>query len=279
MSARIAVIVPGYNVAARIAKVLRTVPLWVEAIYVVDDGSLDRTGSVVREQNDPRVRLITHPSNKGVGAAIATGYRQALLDQMDILCVLAGDGQMDPDDLAAVIAPVLQGVAGYAKGNRLRHSAVVSVMPTVRLIGNISLSALTRWATGLGGIGDSQCGYTAMSAETARKVDFDKLWPRYGYPNDLLGRLARLRVAVVDVVVRPVYEGAPSGIRWSDALVTIPAILLRTSWRRLRDHLGGKSDESDRSTVVDPQGDMARMACSQIRHPGGGSVSSTPPEA
>ncbi len=267
---------------------VRTIPSWVQAIYVVDDGSTDSTAQQVQALDDPRVRLLTHARNRGVGAAIATGYARALVDKMQVLCVLAGDGQMDPDDLAAVIAPILQGEAGYVKGNRLKHRSVTSVMPAVRLAGNVTLSTLTRWVTGLWHIGDSQCGYTAMSAQIAAQIDFAQLWPRYGYPNDLLATLARMGVPVRDVVVRPVYEGAPSGIRWSDALVTIPAILLRASWRRARTvwptravaaqkpaHASrSETAQHMQTSAVDawPYGDASCNERSQNLHPGGGSL-------
>lgn len=288
---KVAVIVPCFNVASRIGAVLRTMPHWVHTIYVINDGSRDDTAAAVRAVTDPRVQLLEHRQNRGVGAALASGYRQALAENMDILCVLAGDGQMDPADLAAVIAPIVRGEAGYVKGNRLRHPAVWRAMPNVRLAGNVVLSALTRWATGLSHVGDSQCGYTAMDAQAAAKIDFDQLWPRYGYPNDLLATLARLQVTVRDVVVRPVYDGAPSGIRWSDALVTIPAILLRATWRRATNVSARESQARAESPITkaahgapaeagpgDVVGDSGvRNEFAQYDQPGGGSASSTPP--
>jgi glycosyltransferase involved in cell wall biosynthesis len=228
---RVAVVIPAFNVANRVGRVVKTVPRWVDRVYVVDDGSSDGTSRVTAALAREGLSLRTHDTNRGVGAAIATGYRAALAEHMDVIAVMAGDGQMDPDDLASVVYPVTSGRAHYAKGNRLRHRELLRAMPPVRLAGNVVLSTLTRAATGLWHVGDSQCGYTAIHHSALRAIDLDDLWPRYGYPNDLLSALALKGFRVTDVTVRPVYEGAPSGVRWRDALVTIPKILARAAAR------------------------------------------------
>ncbi len=229
---RVGVVVPAFNVAERVGRVISTIPAWVDAVVVVDDGSHDGTARVAAGVRREGLRVCAHPVNRGVGAAIATGYRAALADGVDVVAVMAGDGQMDPADLPAILAPVTSGQADYAKGNRLRHRDVLRAMPPARLAGNLALSTLTRAATGLWNVGDSQCGYTAIHARALRAIDLDALWPRYGYPNDLLSALALRGLRVADVTVRPVYEGAPSGVRWRDALVTIPGILARAAARR-----------------------------------------------
>lgn len=237
--------IPALNVAARIGRVLATLPTWIDRVIVVDDGSRDETSAVATQHAREGLEVLAHGVNRGVGAAIVTGYKRAIEHNADVVVVMAGDGQMDPADLPALVAPVTDGTAHYAKGNRLRHASVVRVMPPVRLAGNIALSALTRGATGLWHIGDSQCGYTAIRREALEAIDLDALWPRYGYPNDLLSALALRGLRVVDVVVRPVYEGAPSGIRWRDALVTIPRILARATQRRAT-HRSPHSDTHER---------------------------------
>ena len=197
---------------------MRGVPAFVDDIVVIDDGSIDGTSGIGRSTDDQRITVVRHETNRGVGAAIATGYCRALELGMDVVVVMAGDGQMDPRDLAGLVAPVATGAADYAKGNRLRHPAVLRVMPWARLIGNIVLSALTRAATGLRHIGDSQCGYTAIHRRVLAVLDPRAMWARYGYPNHLLGALARHSFRVVDVPVRPVYAGELSGLRLRDAL-------------------------------------------------------------
>lgn len=229
-------VVPAFNVASRVGRVIETLPSWIDRVIVVDDGSRDETSAVAKQSARLGLEVHAHTINRGVGAAIVTGYKRAIADgdhRADVVVVMAGDGQMDPADLPALLAPVTDGTAHYAKGNRLHHRSVLRVMPPVRLLGNVALSSLTRTATGLSHVGDSQCGYTAIRREALEAIELDGLWPRYGYPNDLLSALARRGLRVVDVVVRPIYEGAPSGIRWSDALVTIPRILARAAARRV----------------------------------------------
>ena len=233
--ARIAVVVPAFNVAARLASVLETMPGFVDDVFVIDDGSADDTGRVARSNVSPgtTVTVITHARNAGVGAAIATGYRAALPHGSDVIAVMAGDGQMDPGDLLRVIEPVVSGACDYAKGNRLAHRDVVRAMPWSRLVGNVVLSALTRMATGLWHVTDSQCGYTAMHRRVLLGLDPAAMWARYGYPNHLLGALARVGFRVRDVIVRPVYAGERSGVRIRDAVITIPRILLAISAARI----------------------------------------------
>ncbi|MEY4580424.1 MAG: hypothetical protein RL701_5127 [Pseudomonadota bacterium] len=234
-NAQIAVVVPAFNESRLIASTLRAVPSYVDHIVVVDDGSHDATASCAEgvAKLDPRLIVLRHAHNAGVGKALGTGYQRALAEGADVVVVMAGDGQMHPDDLAALLAPVVAGHADYAKGNRLAHPEVLRRMPLTRLVGNEVLSRLTRVATGLY-VHDSQCGYTALHRRVAERLAWNELWPGYGYPNDLLGMLQRLNARVCDVVVRPVYADEESGIRLRHALFVIPYVLLRVLFRRLR---------------------------------------------
>jgi len=228
--ASVAVIVPAYQEERIIARMLSRVPRYVDRIYVVDDASTDATGARVQALADPRVSLIRHRENRGVGAAIATGYARALEDQCDALAVMAADDQMDPDDLPLLLEPVVSKAADYAKGNRLLHPEA-GRMPRRRRLGTRVLSALTRSVTLLD-VGDCQCGFTVLSACAARRLPLEELWPRYGYPNDLLGMLAAAGCHVVEAPVRPVYADEDSGLRPYHVLVIAGVILRR--WRRSR---------------------------------------------
>lgn len=231
-SARIAVVVPCFNESGWIAETVETMPAFVDHILVVDDASSDTTSTVARAARSTCVEVIRHAENRGVGAAIITGYRRARALGADVVAVMAGDGQMDPADLPAVLRPILEGRADYVKGNRLLHPGVFRAMPKARLAGTAVLAWLTRHAAGLPSLGDSQCGYTAISAGAIDALDLDAIWPRYGYPNDLLGALARERLRVAEVVVRPVYRGEASGLR-ARHLVTIGYLIGRVAYRRL----------------------------------------------
>jgi len=237
---RVAVVVPAYREARLIQRTLRAVPAFVDHVIVVDDASDDDTGARAREVGDPRVELVRHAHNRGVGAAIATGYRVAFAAGADVAAVMAGDAQMDPADLEALLEPVVSGRADYAKGDRLAFPGAPARMPRARWLGNHALSWLTRLATGLA-VRDSQCGYTALGRRAAASISLDGLWPRYGYPNDLLGHLAAARLRVRDVCVRPIYADEQSGIGWRHALVVVPWVLVRVLGRRVRARLFGAS--------------------------------------
>jgi glycosyltransferase involved in cell wall biosynthesis len=228
----LAVVVPAYNTGARVLRVLSTLPACVDLAVVVDDASTDDTPRHLATVTDPRVYCLRHAHNRGVGGALATGYALALERGAALVAVLAGDGQMDPEDLPALCLPVAEGRADYAKGNRLRHPACVKSMPWTRFVGNHTLSLLTRAATGLWHLSDSQCGYTVISRRALASLDLGSLWRRYGYPNHLLGALALAGWRVAEVTVRPVYGDERSGVRLRDALVTVPRIILWVAWAR-----------------------------------------------
>jgi glycosyltransferase involved in cell wall biosynthesis len=234
--ARVAVVVPAFNEERWIEGTLRGMPGFVDHVIVVDDASRDATADAARRAGGlcpgPEVEVIRHEDNRGVGAAIVTGYRRARALGAEVVAVMAGDGQMHPDDLAGVLLPVIRGEADYVKGNRLRYPGVFRVMPPARLAGTAALAFLTRHAAGLSALEDSQCGFTAISARALGALDLDALWPRYGYPNDLIGALAREGFRVGEAVVRPVYRGEASGLRpWH--LVTIGYVIGRVAYLRL----------------------------------------------
>jgi glycosyltransferase involved in cell wall biosynthesis len=228
----IAVIVPAFNEELFIESTLTSIPDYVDQIVVVDDGSSDSTAERVQKSRDRRVVLLRHERNRGVGAALATGYQVAFDRDADIAAVMAGDGQMDPDDLERLLQPVLLGKADYVKGNRLSHPEVCRQMPRTRRMGNVLFTLVTRWAIGAP-VSDSQCGYTALSRHAARKVPLERLWSGYGYPNDLLGWLTLAGVRVHEVQVRPVYGQEVSGIGLRHVLFVIPGVLARIWLRRV----------------------------------------------
>jgi glycosyltransferase involved in cell wall biosynthesis len=215
---RIAVVIPAYREARLIAGTLSSLPDFVDSVYVVDDGSPDATARVAQSVGDARVRVLQHAVNLGVGAAIVTGYRRALAEQADVVAVMGGDAQMDPRDLPALLAPIVAGRADYIKGNRFR-SAERSNMPLLRRLAGKVLSLATRLASGLD-VDDCQCGYTAISRHALCTLPLDELWPRFGYPNDLLLLLAQHGLSVGEVTVRPRYGDERSGVRpWHAALI------------------------------------------------------------
>jgi len=225
---RIAVVVPAFNEARKIAHTLRSIPGFVDHVFVVDDASRDGTGRIARRSQRRGLAVLGHERNRGVGAAIATGYTAAFVAGAEITAVMAGDRQMDPADLTALIEPVVLGRADYAKGNRFAWPKVYRVMPLSRAVGNLVLSYLTRLASGYGEIFDSQCGYTAANRRALDIILSGPVFPRYGYPNHLLCRLGSHGARVLDVPVRPVYgPDWRSGIRITRVVGPLLRLLAR----------------------------------------------------
>jgi glycosyltransferase involved in cell wall biosynthesis len=231
---RIAAVIPAFNEENAIVPTVRAVPAFVDHVIVVDDASADATGERARSLHRRGLEVLRHASNRGVGAAIATGYRRALELDVDAAVVMAGDGQMDPADLPGLLQPLMDGRSDYVKGNRFRDPAVWRTMPPLRIAGNIALSLATRITSGYLHLFDSQCGYTVASRRALQVIDRAGLFPRYGYPNDLLARLNAAGLRVEDAPVRAVYgQNWRSGIRLSTVIYPMSWVLLRSWVRRL----------------------------------------------
>jgi glycosyltransferase involved in cell wall biosynthesis len=235
----VAVVVPAYNEEKLIGQVLTEMPDFVDVIIVVNDASTDRTAEAVmayRQRLGKRLALLSHQENQGVGGAIVSGYKHALAQGMDVVAVMAGDAQMDPDDLERIVAPVAQGEAEYVKGNRLFRGESWRMIPHYRFLGNAVLSLLTKIASGYWHIADSQSGYTAIARIALERLDLDRIYKRYGMPNDILVRLNAGNFRARDVSVRPVYNvGEVSGIRLRKVIPTIAWLLLRGFFWRLKE--------------------------------------------
>ena len=232
----IAVVVPAYNEEKLIGQTLTSIPDFVDSIIVVDDASSDNTAQIVRmmAEENKSVHLIEHEVNEGVGGAIATGYMKARDLKIDVTVVMAGDAQMDPRDLIHIIEPVASGSADYTKGNRLFYGDAWNMIPRYRYLGNSLLSLLTKIASGYWHIADSQSGYTAISLVALQRINLEKIYKRYGVPNDLLIKLNQHDFRVRDVHVRPVYNvGEKSGIRLTRVIPKISWVLFKGFWQRL----------------------------------------------
>lgn len=214
---KIGVVVPAYNEELLIGKVIESMPAFVDKIVVVDDCSQDNMAAIVRAhaQNDAdRIILLRHEKNQGVGGAIATGYKWCRGEKMDATVVMAGDAQMDPADLPALLEPIVNNEADYSKGNRLISGEAWKSIPRVRYMGNAMLSLLTKIASGYWHIADSQTGYTAASLKVLQTLDLENIYRRYGMPNDMLVKLNIFNFRVCDVQIKPIYGiGEKSGIK------------------------------------------------------------------
>lgn len=232
---RIAVVIPAFDEEERVGATVARVPAFVDDVVVIDDASADATADAARVSGDARLVVLRNEKNRGVGASIARGYAEARERGADVVSVMAGDGQMDPADLPAVLAPVVRGEADYVQGNRLDHPRARD-MPLARRVANGALGCVTGHALGGVALGDSQCGYTAISGALIDRLPLERLWPRYGYPNDLVAWVALLGGRVAEVPVRPVYRGERSGIRPWHAILML-GLIARGS---LRLHLASR---------------------------------------
>jgi len=233
----VAVVVPAYNEETQIGMVIETMPDFVDRIIIIDDLSKDKTVEIVNQYkiSNDRIELIEHKKNQGVGGTIASGYKYARDHDFDIAVVMAGDGQMDPAELPRVIEPVANGDVDYTKTNRLLSGEAYEKIPRVRYIGNAALSFLTKIASGYWHIADSQSGYTAINKKALHTIDWDKMYKRYGQPNDLLVKLNIYNFKVRDVITEPVYNvGEQSKMNIKKVIFTISWLLLRLFFYRLK---------------------------------------------
>lgn len=212
----IAVVVPSYRVKQHISAVVAAIGPEVDVIYCVDDACPDGSGDFIEhELHDPRIKLLRHAVNLGVGAAVMTGYRQAVADGARVIVKIDGDGQMDPALLPAFVAPILRGDADYTKGNRFWDLRQIHHMPLVRRIGNLGLSFMAKASTGYWHVFDPTNGYTAIHADVVAHLPLGSISSRYFFETDILFRLNTLRAVVMDIPMDAQYGDEISGLKTS----------------------------------------------------------------
>jgi glycosyltransferase involved in cell wall biosynthesis len=233
---KIAVVMPAYNEEKLIGQTLSGIPGFVDKIYVIDDCSKDGTAQVVKQfqQKNKKIILRSHEQNKGVGAAIISGYKKALKDGIDVVAVMDGDNQMDPEQLHRILDPVIDGKADYSKGDRLSRREHKIGMSMWRRFGNFLLSVLTKISSGYWHVHDPQNAYTAISINALRKINLDEIYTYYGYLNDLLAKMNVLGIKVCNVDMPARYGEEKSTIRYSTYIRKVSLLLFRNFLWRLR---------------------------------------------
>ena len=232
----VCIVVPAYNEEKLIAHTVTTLPDFIDHVVVVDDCSQDETCSIVEKlsSENNRVKLIRHEKNGGVGKAIGTGYIWCRENNIDIAVVMAGDGQMDPENLPDLLDPIVENRADYTKGNRLVTGEAWKKIPHIRYLGNSALTLMTKIASGYWHVTDSQSGYTALNKKALKMLPLEDIFPRYGMPNDFLVTLNIFNMRVKDVPVNPVYGiGERSGIKVKKVIFSIGFLLVRLFFRRM----------------------------------------------
>jgi glycosyltransferase involved in cell wall biosynthesis len=225
----VAVVIPAFRVEDYIAEVIEEVPAFVRTIIVVDDRSPDRTGELLERlaRTNQRLVIIHHEKNQGVGGATLSGYREALRREADVIVKLDGDGQMNPAYVEKLVVPILTGKAEYVKGNRFHDWNYSRPMPAVRKIGNMGLSFMIKLASGYWNVFDPTNGFTAVSSQTLREMNFDRLEPRYLFESSMLMELYRINARIKQVPMRAVYNGETSSLSVSKSLIDFPFYLVR----------------------------------------------------
>ncbi len=234
----VSVVIPCYNEEKQITGVIKAIPEFIDKIVVIDDKSRDKTVEILLKLKDAngKIVLIEHEKNKGVGGAMASGYKWSRDNGIDVAIRMDGDGQMDPAHLLLLIDPVVSGEVDYTKTNRLLSGSAFSKMPAGRYFGNAMLSMLTKIASGYWHIADSQSGFTAINRKALALVNWDKMYKRYGQPNDLLVLLNIFNLKVRDIYTEPLYGvGENSKLSIPTVIFTIPFLLFRRFLYRLKE--------------------------------------------
>lgn len=230
--ALVAIVIPCFRVEQHIAAVIRSIPTHYRTIICVDDASPDQTGAVIAGLNDPRVVLLRNPENRGVGGAVKTGYLEAIRRGAAICVKMDGDGQMSAEDLDGLVAPLIDGYADYAKGNRFVDLRALQQMPRRRLLGNAALTFASKLACGYWNMLDVTNGFTAIRSAVLRQIDLTKVSDRYFFETSMLVELNILRAATVDVEMPARYGEETSSLKISTVASTFPGLLIRGLLRR-----------------------------------------------
>jgi glycosyltransferase involved in cell wall biosynthesis len=233
MTPQIVVVIPAYNEAKHIAGVIASIPSEVASVIVVDDASHDRTVDVVRQIADPRVILIQHPSNQGVGGAVCSGYQRALTLGADIVVKVDGDGQMDPSKIGRLVSPILHHRADYAKGARFCEARTLRQMPIIRLVGNLGLSFVTKLVSGYWHVMDPANGFTAIHRQTLEQLPLDTLSRGFFFETDMLIHLYYVQAVIADVQMPAHYGDEQSTLSPLKVLLAFPGKLLQAFLKRI----------------------------------------------
>jgi dolichol-phosphate mannosyltransferase len=231
---RIAVVIPCYREKHQILEVLSKFDGAIDHIIVVDDACPDKTGDFVRENfTDPRLHVIVHKSNQGVGGATLTGYAKAIELEADIIVKVDGDGQMDPAMIQTLVRPIQRGEADYSKGNRFYRLNGLSKMPALRLFGNLALSFASKMSSGYWKIFDPTNGFTAIHRKVAQELPLEKISKDYFFESDMLFQLNISGAVVADVPIQAIYGAETSSLKISRILMPFFAKHLYNFVRRI----------------------------------------------
>lgn len=230
----IAAVIPCYRVGDHILAVLAAIPASIDRIYCIDDACPQASGDIVEAKcTDPRVRVMRHARNQGVGGAVMTGYAAALADGAEIVVKIDGDGQMPLELLDNLLQPILSGRADYTKGNRFYFLRDLEGMPPSRLFGNAVLGFMTKLSSGYWSVFDPTNGFTAIHRAALSRLRLNTIKRRYFFESDMLHHLYLERAVVADVPMPARYGDAESSLSPLGSILPFLRGNLRNFGRRL----------------------------------------------
>jgi len=229
----VAVIIPAYKVEAKIKTVIENIPNFVKSIIVVNDASPDSTRAKLEEFSDPRLKVLDHDKNQGVGGAMITGYDHAVSIGAEIMVKMDGDDQMDPAKIKELIFPIINRDADFTKGNRFLHQTQLHLMPFIRRIGNWGLTFLVKAASGYWQIFDPTNGFTAMHVSVWKNINHNRIAKDYFFESSLLSEMRYINAVVQDVYIPARYQDEESSLSIWKVLFSFPYRLVKTTFRRI----------------------------------------------
>jgi glycosyltransferase involved in cell wall biosynthesis len=232
---KISMSIPALNEEGFINKTLDNVPDFVNRVYVIDDGSTDKTQDIVKEyaKKDKRVKLLINERNRGNGYSVVRAFKEAIKEGYDINCIVAGDNQCRQEYLASIIDEVVDDHCEYAKANRFVHMDELKQMPTFRKVSNVFMSFINKFATGYYSVFDPLNSYSATRVSALKKMDLDSISHRYDFENSYLLHLYLINARVKDVPVPALYAGETSTINLVPYIFRTTRTLTKSFFKRV----------------------------------------------
>jgi glycosyltransferase involved in cell wall biosynthesis len=223
----VSVVVPCFNEQETIAEVVDAVLAsdLVGELIVVDDGSTDATAKILGELDDPRVRILTHETNRGKGAALRRGFAEVSLPYV---VVQDADLEYDPGDYPRLVGPLIADKADVVFGSRFQGSSEHRVLYFWHSLGNRVLTLLSNACTNLN-LTDMETGYKAFRRDVLERIEIEEAG--FGVEPELTAKVARLRCRVYEVGIsyhgRTYTEGKKIG--WRDGMHAVRCVFAYSS--------------------------------------------------
>jgi glycosyltransferase involved in cell wall biosynthesis len=234
---RVGVVIVAYNAEATIQRVLERIPepFWstCAGVWLSDDGSIDATHAAAEQWRTAHperpLTVVRQPANLGYGGNQKAGYHWAIMQDMDAVVLLHGDGQYAPEMIDELVDPIRAGVAVAVMGSRMLSSggARRGGMPAYKFVGNLVLTRMQNWITGAT-LSEWHSGYRTYSVEALKAIPFDSNSDGFDFDTEILLQLMSLPECRIAEVAIPTYYGREishvNGLRYGwDVMVDVVA--------------------------------------------------------